>query len=198
MEEFFLRKLHGLHEKHTDSLSINWRNKGHLPCWGHPNHAPSWRNMGLFLAQMGTPHHALLSRTLVPLLGTPQPQMICASVGGSPTLFFGIFHFHLLGVAQHCTRNGLTCRNFWAVLYPCAKCPPLGCRDPSHANGVQGGCVHNEIGRATKALLHIHTHCFSTSSNTLSHGLCRGYRSFNDLVTTVKQGVRAGPQKTCS
>ena len=159
----------------------SWRNMGLLPRWRHPI-MPTWRNMGHLLLlgtpQPRSPHGA--TWTSCPDGDTPSGPLVtrdtCPSAGDAPASnylclcwglpnFFCIFYFHLPGVAQHCTRNGLTWRKmfFWAVLYPCVKCPPLGCRDPSHVSGVQRGlCTQRNWQGYQSTVAHSHPTLLNT------------------------------------
>ena len=93
------------------------------------------------LAQMETfqprPHGATWATC--PVGDTPSCPLVTQL--GAPQLFlFGIFYFHLPGgPTLHSKWIDVAEIFFWAVLYPCAKCPPLGGRNPSHVSGVQGG-----------------------------------------------------------
>ena len=137
------KDVHGLNGAQPATPTWSLAEHGHLSlCWGHPSHkpthgatwascpdgdiptTPSWRNMG---------HLPCWGHTIMPS---------CHSVGGSPTFFL---FWHLLlspawrGPTLHSKWIDVAEIFFWAVLYPCAKCPPLGGRDPSHVSGVQGG-----------------------------------------------------------
>ena len=165
------------------------------------------------LAQMKTPHHAHEANGHLSHCWEPTWQTdTCPSAGDPPASnylclcwglpnFFGIFYFHLPGVAQHCTRNGLTWRKCSFGL--CCTHVPSARRwkaETHHTQvGCKEGCVHSEIGRATRVRLYIQTPLFLNKFECLgARNLAEVINLINDLVTTVVPGVLAGPLKTCS
>ena len=158
---------------------------GHVSlCWGLPSHKPSWRKDTC--PTVGSP---LGKRTLVPLLGSPQP--LC---WGLPN-FFGIFYFHLPGVAQHCTRNGLTWRKSSFGL--CCTHVPSARRWKAEIGhhtqvGCKEGCVQRNWQGYQSTVVHSHPTLSQQVRMPWRMALAEVINLINDLVTAVKPGVWAG------